>query len=251
MSEDRRVRLVRWGLIALLLAAIEIVPRLGLVNPIALVPLSEMVTQLWLLIADGILGSHIVRTLTSIVVAGALAVVTGLPLGVLLWRFTRLRTVLQPYLTTYYAIPIFAFYPLFIAVFGLGAMPVIIIAWAWAVVAIVLNTVIGLAEVPEVMVKVGRSLRLSPWRLFTRVYFPAATPYIFTGFKLAASYTVIGVIASEFIQAEAGVGWFVGFSYNNFAIQNMYAAILLILAFAVLVNSLLLRLERRLYGRQA
>ena len=41
---------------------------------------------------------------------------------------------------------------------------------------------------------------------------------------------MIGVIASEFIQAEAGVGWFVGFSYNNFAIQNMYAAILLILA---------------------
>jgi NitT/TauT family transport system permease protein len=246
-----KVRLVRWGLILLGLAALEIVPRLGLVDPIALVPLSEMLEQLWLLVSDGILGSHIVRTLTSIVVAGALAAVTGLPLGVLLWRLPRFRRVLQPYLTTYYAIPIFAFYPLFIAIFGLSALPVIIIAWAWAVVAIVLNTVIGLDEVPEVLVKVGRSLRLSPWRLFTRVYLPAATPYVFTGFKLAASYTIIGVVASEFIQAEAGVGWFVGFSYNNFAIQNMYAAILLILVFAVLVNSLLLRLERRLYGRQA
>ena len=246
-----KVRAVRWGLIAVCLLALELIPRLGLVNPIALVPLSEMVWQLWLLLTDGILGSHIVRTLTSIVAAGVLAVVTGLPLGVLLWRLDRVKRVLAPYMTTYYAIPIFAFYPLFIAIFGLSAMPVIIIAWAWAVVAIVLNTMIGLDEVPEVLVKVGRSLRLSPWRMFTRIYFPAATPYIFTGFKLAASYTVIGVIASEFIQAESGVGWFVGFSYNNFAIQNMYAAILLILAFAVLVNSLLLRLERRLYGRQA
>lgn len=244
------VRLVRWGLGAAFLVALEVVPRLGLVNPIALVPLSEMVWQLWLLLTDGILGSHILRTLTSIVVAGALAVVTGLPLGVLLWRFERVRRILQPYMTTYYAIPIFAFYPLFIAVFGLSALPVIIIAWAWAVVAIVLNTVIGLDEVPDVLVKVGRSLRLSRRQLFTRVYFPAATPYIFTGLKLAASYTVIGVIASEFIQAEAGVGWFVGFSYNNFAIQNMYAAILLILAFAIVLNSALLRLERRLYGRQ-
>ena len=251
MNEAGRVRAVRWGLIVAFVVALEVIPRLGLVNPIALVPLSEMVWQLWPLISDGILGSHIARTLTSIVVAGALAVVTGLPLGVLLWRLERVRKILQPYLTTYYAIPIFAFYPLFIAIFGLSAWPVIVIAWAWAVVAIVLNTVIGLAEVPEVLVKVGRSLRLSPWRMFTRVYFPAATPYILTGFKLAASYTVIGVIASEFIQAEAGVGWFVGFSYNNFAIQNMYAAILLILAFAVLVNSLLLRLERRLHGRQA
>ena len=177
--------------------------------------------------------------------------VTGLPLGVLLWRLETTRKILQPYLTTYYAIPIFAFYPLFIAIFGLGAWPVIIIAWAWAVVAIVLNTVIGLDKVPEVLVKVGRSLRLSRWRMFTRIYFPAATPYIFTGLKLAASYTVIGVIASEFIQAETGVGWFVGFSYNNFAIQNMYAAILLILVFAVALNSGLLALERRLYGRQA
>ena len=147
MSEAARVRTVRWGLIAAFLVALEVVPRLGLVNPIALVPLSEMVWQLWLLISDGILGEHIVRTLVSIVVAGAAAVVTGLPLGVLLWRLQRTRKVLQPYLTTYYAIPIFAFYPLFIAIFGLGAWPVIIIAWAWSVVAIVLNTVIGLAEV--------------------------------------------------------------------------------------------------------
>ena len=245
-----KVRAVRWGIIVLALAAIEVVPRLDLVDPIALVPLSEIVWQLWLLISDGILLSHIVRTLTSIVVAGVLAVVTGLPLGVLLWRLERTRRVLQPYLTTYYAIPIFAFYPLFIAIFGLSAWPVIIIAWAWAVVAIVLNTVIGLDEVPEVLVKVGRSLRLSRRDMFTRIYFPAATPYIFTGLKLAASYVVIGVIASEFIQAEAGVGWFVGFSYNNFAIQNMYAAILLILVFAIALNSFLLRLERRMYGRQ-
>ena len=250
MSEDARVRAVRWGIVPAVLAALEIIPRLGLVNPISLVPLSEMVWQLWLLISDGILGAaHRCARSTSIVAAGALAVVTGLPLGMLLWRLERVRRVLQPYLTTYYAIPIFAFYPLFIAIFGLSAWPVIIIAWAWAVVAVVLNTVIGLNEVPEVLVKVGRSLRLSPWRMFTRVYFPAATPYIFTGFKLAASYTVIGVIASEFIQAETGVGWFVGFSYNNFAIKNMYAAILLILAFAIAVNSLLLRLERRLYGQ--
>jgi NitT/TauT family transport system permease protein len=110
--------------------------------------------------------------------------------------------------------------------------------------------VIGLDAVPETLVKVGRSLNLTPWRMYTRIHFPAATPHIFTGFKLAASYTVIGVIASEFIQAEKGVGFFVGFSYNNFAIQNMYAAILLILAFAVALNSGLLALERKLYGRR-
>jgi len=251
VNEARRVRAVRWALILAGLALLELLPRLGVIDRISLVPLSVMLEQLWLLAADGILGPHIAATLSAIVVAGLAAVVTGIPLGILLWRVEPVRRILQPYLTTYYAIPIFAFYPLLIAVVGSGVMPVVLIAWAWAVVAIVLNTVIGLNQVPPVLVKVGRSLRLSPWRLFTRVYLPAATPYIFTGLKLAASYAIIGVVASEFIQAEQGLGWFVAFSYNNFAIPSMYAAIVLILAFAVLVNSLLLRLERRLYGRQA
>ena len=251
MSEGARVRATRWGIILAGLALLEIVPRAGLVNPISLVPFSDMVSTLWTLTFDGTLGPHILTTLGAIAAAGALAVIAGLPLGIFLWRAERVRRVLQPYLTTYYAIPIFAFYPLFIAVLGLSTWPVVLIAWAWAVVAVVLNTVIGLNEVSPVFVKVGRSLNLSPWRMFTRVYFPAATPYIFTGFKLAASYAVIGVVASEFIQAEQGLGWFVGFSYNSFAITNMYAGILLILLFAIVVNSLLLRIERRIHGRRA
>ena len=150
MSDAARVKLTRWGLVALALVIIELLPRLGIVDRLSLVPLTEMVRQLWLLIADGILQPHLVRTLTAIVVAGVAATVTGLPLGVLLWRLQPLRRVRAPYLTTYYAIPVFAFYPLFIAVFGLGVAPVILIAWAWAVVAIVLNTVVGLNQVPEV-----------------------------------------------------------------------------------------------------
>jgi NitT/TauT family transport system permease protein len=251
VSEAAKVRLTRWGIVLAALAALEIVPRLGLVNPISLVPLSDMVTTLWTLATDGTLGPHILTTLGAIAAAFAASIVTGVPLGIVLWRAVRVRHVIQPYLTTYYAIPIFAFYPLFIAVFGLGAWPVVLIAWAWAVVAVVLNTVIGLNEVSPVYVKVGRSLGLSRTRMFSRVYFPAATPYIFTGFKLAASYSVIGVIASEFIQAEQGLGWFVAFSYNSFAITNMYAGIVLILVFAVAVNSLLLRVEQRIYGRRA
>jgi NitT/TauT family transport system permease protein len=251
VSESARIRVTRWGVVLAALAVLELVPRLGLVNPISLVPLSDMVATLWTLATDGTLGPHMLTTLGAIVAAFAASVVTGVPLGVLLWRAERVRRIVQPYLTTYYAIPIFAFYPLFIAVLGLGAGPVVLIAWAWAVVAVVLNTVIGLNAVSPVYVKVGRSLALSRTRMFTRVYFPAATPYVFTGFKLAASYAVIGVVASEFIQAEQGLGWFVAFSYNSFAITNMYAGIVLILVFAVIVNSLLLRVEQRIHGRRA
>ena len=73
----------RWRSCVLL----EIIPRLGLVNPIALVPLSEMVWQLWLLLSDGILGdAHRAHADARSSPRAPLAVVTGLPLGVLLWR---------------------------------------------------------------------------------------------------------------------------------------------------------------------
>ncbi|MFH1490324.1 MAG: ABC transporter permease subunit, partial [Pseudomonadota bacterium] len=98
--------------------------------------------------------------------------------------------------------------------------------------------------------KVGRSFRLSSLQVFSRIYFPAAAPYIFTGLKLGFIYALIGVIASEFILSTKGLGHLVAFSYSAFETDIMYAAMLLIVIIAVFINHVLMRIEARLYGRQ-
>ena len=124
--------------------------------------------------------------------------------------------------------------------------------WLFAIVAVIINTTTGFEEVDKrVYPKVGRSLRLSRSKIFLWIYFPAATPYIFTGLKLGFIYSLIGVIGSEFILSTRGLGYLVKFTYSAFETEIMYASMLLIVIIAVLINGGLMRLEAWLFGRQA
>jgi NitT/TauT family transport system permease protein len=241
------VRLTRWAVIIAAVAALEVVPRVGLGDAITLIPLSRIVPEFFELLSDGELTPHLLSTGGAFVLSFLLAGVTGVPLGYLLWRYEPLKRTLDPYLTTYYAIPIFAFYPLLLAIFGFNILPVVVISWAWAVVAVVLNTAIGFGEVPRVFVKVGQSMNLSRWQLLSRIFFPAAVPYVFTGLKLGMVYSLIGVIASEFVLSTQGLGYLVSYNYTNFRTAAMYSAMFLILFLAILLNWALNSIERRLY----
>jgi NitT/TauT family transport system permease protein len=247
MKNATRVRLTRWAIVLAAIAALEILPRVGLGDAITLIPLSEIAREFFVLLSDGELTPHLLATGGAFVLSFLLAAVTGVPLGFLLWRYQPLKRTLDPYLTTYYAIPIFAFYPLLLAILGFNLLPIVAISWVWAVVAVVLNTAIGFGEVPEVLIKVGRSMNLSRWQILSHIFFPAAVPYIFTGLKLGMVYSLIGVIASEFVLSTRGLGYLVSYSYANFDTAGMYSAMLVILVLAILLNSALNRIERRLY----
>lgn len=248
MSHAVKVRLTRWGVVLAAVAALEALPRAGIGGAITLPPLSEILRELFEMVREGALTEHLLATGGAFLLSFLLAGVTGVPLGFLLWRYSALRRTLDPYLTTYYAIPIFAFYPLLLAVMGFNIWPIVFISWAWAVVAVALNTAIGLGEVPEVLIKVGRGMNLSRWQILGRIFLPAAVPYIFTGLKLGMVYALIGVIASEFVLSTKGLGYLVAYNYTNFRTPAMYAALLVILLLAILLNAALNRIERRLYS---
>jgi NitT/TauT family transport system permease protein len=138
-----------------------------------------------------------------------------------------------------------------VGIFGIGMLSITFMGWLFAIVAIIINTSTGFDEVEKrIYPKVGKSLRLSRWRIFVWIYFPAATPYVFTGLKLGFIYSIIGVVASEFILSTKGLGHLVRFSYSAFETEIMYASMLLIVLMAVVVNSALMRIEAWLYGRQ-
>ena len=242
----RRVLLTRSLLVVLVLVAVEAAPRAGLVDPLTLVPLSEMLGQLVAMLGSGTLTPHLTATGSMVVAAFLLACVSGMLGGYVLWRAPRVYRVLDPYLTSYYAMPFFAFYPVLVAIFGLSRTPIILIAWAWAVVAVIVGTVGGLRKIPDVYHKVATVYQLSRWQAFRRVYVPAAAPLVFNGVKLALSYSIIGVIASEFILAPNGLGWLVSYNYENFAVAQMYAVMLLIVVLTVVLTSAIGLVQRRI-----
>ena len=196
------------------------------------------------------LSAHLGITVESIFLSFVLATVVGTGAGVALWRAPILARILNPYLVSYYAVPVFALYPLFILLFGIGPMAIVLIAFLFALVVVVVNTALGFRRVDtEVYPKVGRSLQLGRRHMVQWIYLPAAAPYLFTGWKLAFIYSTIGVIASEFIISTRGLGHIIERSYRNFDTANMYAGILLVVGGTLVINSVLGRIERTLYGR--
>ncbi len=246
-----RVTRVRLAVVVVAFAAVELLCRTGVIAEFTMIAPSAMIVGLARLLAGGEMAGHIAATLTNVATALVLAVVVGFAAGAVLSVLPRVRRLVEPLLATYYAIPIFVFYPLFIVLFGLNRYPQIAIGFLLAVVAMIVNTLNGFDRVPRVLLKTARVLGMGRVRTIFQIILPYAMLYVVTGLKLAVAYSFIGVIAAEFILAGEGLGYEISFAYNNFDNETMYPLILLILAIAALVNMSLYLWEKRYLRRQA
>lgn len=244
---------IGWGRVAVIVgfvAALEILCRLQVINPLTMIPPSEMASSLWDLIVSGKITDDIVQTFSTVAISFALSVIVGFLLGALIHALPRVRRAVDPLLASYYSIPFFVFYPLLIALFGLNTIPLIAIGFVFATAAMVISTLAGLDRVPRVMSKTARVLRLSRAETVMRVTLPSAAPYLFTGLKLALAYSFIGIIAGEFILSGGGLGYSIAYAYNNFDNQTMYALMMFVLVIAILMNGALHMWEQRLLARR-
>jgi NitT/TauT family transport system permease protein len=251
MSRKAAIVLTRIAVIAGAIVALEILCRLKIINPLTLIPPSEMASALWELIASGQITADITQTFSTVAIAFVLSVTAGFLLGAIVHALPRVRRAIDPLLASYYSIPFFVFYPLLIALFGLNTVPLIVIGFVFATAAMVISTLNGLDRVPRVMLKTARILRLSPARSVVSVTLPSAAPYLFTGLKLALAYSFIGVIAGEFILSGGGLGFSIAYAYNNFDNQTMYALMMFVLVIVTIINGVLHVWEQRMLNRRA
>jgi NitT/TauT family transport system permease protein len=242
--------LIRLAVIVFAVGALELLCRTAVIPNITAIPPSAMVESLFKILASGKFSQDIMVTLRNVSVAIAAAMLAGVAFATVLQSLPAVRRIFDPLFATYYAVPMYAFYPLLIVVLGLGDLPQIAIGFLLAVVAVILNTVNGLDRVPPVLLKTARVHRLGPVRTALKVRLPFAAPYIFTGFKLAVAYSFIGVIGAEFITSNRGIGYEIAFAYNNFDNRVMYPMILLVLVVVITVNMSLHHWEKRLLERR-
>ena len=240
-----RIATIRLIVIIAAIAALELACRTGLIDHRIVVPPSEMTATLIRMLASGTITGDIVRTLGMIAIAALVSIVLGFALGLLVHATPRLRQALDPLFATYYAVPIFIFYPVLIAIFGLSLVPIVLIAIATAIVAMIIATLNGLDRVPRVLRKVAQVHRMGKLATAVRLQLPAAAPYLFTGIKLSVSYAFIAVIASEFILAPVGLGRDIADAYADFNNPRMYALMLFVLVVSTVVNMSLHALDLR------
>lgn len=229
---------------------VEALCRFGIIPRFSMIAPSLMAIGLAKLLASGELAVHLRSTLVGVAIAVVGSVIFGFLAGSILHAIPRVRRALDPLLATYYAIPIWVFYPLFIVLFGLNNIPKIVIGFLYAVVAMMINTLNGLDRVPPVLRKLARGYRMSAPATAALVILPSAAPYVFTGIKLAIAYSFIGVISSEFILSTEGIGYKISFAYLSFDNTTLYALILLLAILVSTINLSLFAWERVLLQRR-
>jgi len=228
---------------------LEFLCRIGEIPRSTMIAPGEMVVALWQILRSGKADADIAFTLINTLAAITISVIAGFWLGAALHALPRLRRAVEPLLSAYYAVPVFIFYPLLIVFFGVGRSALIVMGAMFGVVAMIVNTMIGLDRVPAVILRSATVLRLAPLSRLVLVRLPAAAPHLVTGIKLAVAYSVIGIVAGEFILATAGIGKRIAFGYQDFDNRTMYGMLLLLLILVMAVNGALSYWEKRLHRR--
>jgi NitT/TauT family transport system permease protein len=240
---------IRLAVVAAFILGFEALCRLGVLPRTVVLPPSEMAISLWHLLETGEFNADIASTLQDVAIASALSIVLGFAIGIAIHAIPRLRATLEPLLASYYAIPTFMFYPVFIVVFGVSDRAIIAIAVLLSIVAMIASTLTGLDRIPRVLRKTAAIYRMGLARRALLIDLPAAAPHLFTGIKLAFAYAFIGVIASEFILSGQGIGYQIAYAYNNFENRKMYGLMLLVIVVATVANAVLDSIDRRLQSR--
>ncbi|GJF28427.1 hypothetical protein KNE206_11270 [Kitasatospora sp. NE20-6] len=231
--------------IALLLGLWELAPRLELVDPTFLPPFSEVVGAWTGLLGNGQLVANTQASLTRSLSGFGLSVAIGVPLGLLIGWYKPVANLLSPLLELFRNTAALALLPVFVLILGIGEtskISIVLYACIWPV---LLNTISAVRTVDPTLLRLARSLNLSPLRLFQKVILPASVPTVFTGIRLAGAVSILVLVAAEMVGAKAGLGYLINASQYNFAIPEMYAGIVTISLIGVAFNQVLVALERR------
>jgi NitT/TauT family transport system permease protein len=245
-----RLRLLRLLVLAASVGVLEVLCARGVIDQLTMQPPHQIFLDLVHLIVSGGLTRAILRTLSNAMIACGMALFVGIVLASLIHRIPPLRQALDLVFSTWYAVPVLAFYPLLIVLFGLGDVPEILIGFLQGVVAVIVSMLDGLDRVPRVLRKLARVQKMGPLETTLLITLPAAAPWVLTGAKLAFMFSIIGVVASEFLMARDGLGFEISYAYNNFDNARMYPLIVLVIVFSVTVNSLLFRWEAHMLRRR-
>ena len=156
-----RLTLTRGLILLAFVGLLEALCAAGVIDTLTMQPPHQIVQDLIRLLAAGSFNRAILRTVTNVSIATAMAMVVGVIVATLIHRVRGLREALDLLFSTWYAIPLLAFYPLLIVIFGLTSLPSIMIGFAQGVVAVIVSTLDGLDRVPRVLRKLARAQHMT------------------------------------------------------------------------------------------
>ncbi|MDQ2801509.1 MAG: ABC transporter permease [Pseudomonadota bacterium] len=237
--------LVRWAPLAIVAAAWELAPRLGLVNPAALPPLSAVLAAFWQLTLSGDLLRNGAGSLWRLVCGLGLAVVVGVSLGLLMAWYIPVRVVVGPLVRCLYPLPKSALIPVLLLWFGLGDMSKIMLIFIGCLLPVLVSTFNGVRGLDPMLFWSARSMGRRPAQVLLEVALPGALPDILAGLRTALALSFILLVSSEFLMASNGLGYLISFLGDGGVYSGMFAAVLVVSLLGFAADRVFLVVMRR------
>ena len=235
--------------IVLLLLVWEIVPNIVTLSAgtkLFFTTPSQVVGTLWKMFATGTVWKPLGVSASGFAIGLALAIVVGLPLGVLIGRSKSLNAMFDPFITAFNATPRLVFLPLVMLWFGLGLWSKVVIVFIGALFPILINTYEGVRNADRLLINVVRSFGASEWDIARLVVVPNAMPYIVAGLRLAIGRAVLGVVVAEFFGSEQGLGVIMVQAAGRYQVDVVFSGLIVFAALSLIMTGLVQLLEQRL-----
>ena len=169
---------------------------------------------------------HIEASLERVAIGYALAAVAGIALGVLIGQSLWAMRGLDPIFQVLRTVPPLAWLPLSLAAFRDSRPSALFVIFITAIWPIIINTAVGIRNIPQDYRNVARILRLSPHEYFFRIMLPASVPYIFTGLRIGVGLSWLAIVAAEMLIGGVGIGFFIWDAWNSSLISDIIVALI-------------------------
>jgi len=227
--------LVIWQIVAFM----RIFPPLFLPGPL------DIWNALVAYVEDGSIWTDLAVSGEELIYGYGLAILAGLPIGLLMGWYRRANMALDPFVNFMNAMPRIALVPLLIIWFGIGIWSKVAVIFLSSIFPILINTQAGIRNLDAGWIKAAHSFGASDLQLFRTVALPGAIPFILTGMRIGVGHALIGVVVGELVAARAGIGLMMATAGTSFQTAKVFAGLVIVSTAGVILVYLISLVERR------
>lgn len=240
MSSALKKTTVRFAVVAILILAWELIPRIAGTSPLVLPPFSSAITTLGERALDGSLWQGLLASLWLLVRGVGLGIVISIVMTAACFIIPGGREVLQTLVALFNPLPAIAILPVALLWFGFTEQSIILVIVFSVVWAMSLNAYAGFSTIRPVLIDVGRNLGLRGPALLWNIYFPAALPHLLSGLRIGWAFAWRTAVAAELVYGAAGgkggIGWQIYLDRSEFNTSGVFAGLITIIIVGLVVE---------------
>jgi nitrate/nitrite transport system permease protein len=190
-------------------------------------------------------GWNILNSLKRVALGFGMAAMIGIPIGFIIGRFEFANRMVAPVISLLKPVSPLAWLPIGLLVFKAANPAAIWVIFISAIWPMIINTAVGVSKVPQDYMNVAKVLNLSEWKIFTKILFPFALPYMMTGVRLSIGVAWLVIVAAEMLTGGVGIGFWVWDEWNNLNVEHIIIAIFIVGIVGLLLELVLTQIAKR------